>query len=503
MATHTPYRATGGSAQPPGHGGLRSFGVMSFFALPPPEIGPVLSAESTLSEGVIAVGPVARAFAQIAGAVGGAVALAGVMSLSGYPWLMVCASVLAGVTLGWLLGRHVTTVHPVADFVGVDGVAIAQGEGSPDRVSWRVLRFADAATLRGTWNTSGVRILSRRLVWCAFDGREVFSLNEDVPRSKAPWSSFAVAAEAAWTRWRLTRALDANEGRYPTVVFPMREGRLELGERDLFVSTPTWEGTFDRHACAITADEGRLRIFAPHAPSQEMRCALDVWASDVADLGLLRVVKSSPTVEELLAARVPGEHPALKLPPREPTNNRGRFVLALLGLSLLSLVGSVALTVTAVSRRQRVLLVDNPSLTALDVSLDRKPVRHLGAGRHRRFELGEGRHTILARSADGRVETLAFTVPPRRHPAEGWYGLWRAAGVARYAVVTVVYGADERPAVRFVGEGERLVALDDPELFEAFDEPFSREERVRSGTEKRVTHLCRVVHGIASGCGVE
>ena len=64
MATQTPYRATAESAQPPGHGGLRSYGAMAFFAQPPTEIGPVLSAESTLSDGVVAVTPVARAVTQ-------------------------------------------------------------------------------------------------------------------------------------------------------------------------------------------------------------------------------------------------------------------------------------------------------------------------------------------------------------------------------------------------------------------------------------------------------
>lgn len=511
MATQTPYRATAEAAQPPGHGGLRSYGAMAFFAQPPREIGPVLSAESTLSDGVVAVTPAARAVAQVAGALSGALAFAGLMSLSGYPALMVFASVPAGVALGWLLARHVTTVHPEADFVGVDGVAVARGDASPDRFTWRVLRFADAANLRverRTTSTGASLITSAKLVWYANDGREVFSLSDDVPTAMAGplASSRTLAAEAAWTRWRIARALDASGGSYPTMVFPMREGRIKLGESQLLIATPAWEGAFDRRACTITTDDGRLRIVAPHAPSQELRCALDVPTSEVADLSLFRVLCASPTAAELVAAKVPGAHPALHIPerpPREPTNNRGRFVLAVLCLSLVALVGSVALAVTAASRRQRVLLVDNPSLVAVDVTLDREPARRLNAGRHRRFEVREGRHTIVARGTDGRVESMTFTVPTRRHPADGWYALWRAAGDARYAVVTVVYGADERPAVSFVGDGESLVSLDDPELIGTFDEPFSREERLRPGAEKRVTHLCRVVQGIASGCGVE
>lgn len=156
---------------------------MRFFAPPPPEIGPLRSAESTLGEGAVTLSTRGRAAVQVVGALVCAAIGWGFMAASGYsPWVGL-TMLPSGAVLGWVVSRHVSTVNAEVTYVGDEGVAAYRTQGAPDAVQGGVLRFADAAHLRAertAWAVPGGSSTATRLAWCAVDGRDLFSWSDTV-----------------------------------------------------------------------------------------------------------------------------------------------------------------------------------------------------------------------------------------------------------------------------------------------------------------------------------
>ncbi len=514
MTHGSPYRATVEAAPLAGHGGLPSRKPMVLFASAPPEIGPLRSAQSTLSAGAITLSRGVRIAAITFGALLGGTLFVGLAIVMGYDALFALSAGFGGLVFGAFAARAAVTLHHRVEYVGVDGVAVGDCHGTTHHLTWRVQRFADAAHVRS--ETTGAppgaplpATLVTTLTFCDPNGRDLLTLSDTTGGAFVwPWSSLTVAADVAWTRWRLARALAESDGRFPEFVFPMREGRLRVTADSLFLEASSGSGRFERAACSVAVEAGRLRLYTAASLSEPTQSSLDVAPSEVADVRLLQLTLSCATAADLAAAAAPLAAPPPTLhiapaPAREPTNNRSALAAAALVPAVLMLVGVAVAVVAAVPRRQRMLVVDNPSLQAVAVTLDGATIANLAPRRHLRVDLTEGSHVISARRPDGRTESFAFRVPPRRHLADGWYGLWRAAGRASYARITASYGANGRTVVRSNSGDATFVALDDPELAETFDEPFPRTMRVSVGTTQSITRLCAVSQGMATGCQVE
>lgn len=207
------------------------------FGMPPPEIGRVLSAESTLPPGKDALPlPVRLLIVLLAGAaVYGAVwYLTQGMRPTDRETLRLLlgggGAVAAAVLAGYLSGfRHRCT------YVGTDGVAQFELRGGRDRQpSARVLRFADAAEVRASQTRQFVNGIYTGTEydyrWTDASGRDLLRLKgthrgKNGPPKAGSAFHFASAAEVAWSIHYLDRAQEQLE-REGSIAFRVDKRRV-------------------------------------------------------------------------------------------------------------------------------------------------------------------------------------------------------------------------------------------------------------------------------------
>ena len=196
------------------HAGLPIAADMDFFATPPPEIGEIRSAFSTLKTDQRPLSPFAR----------GAI-------LFGPPSLVVGGMMLAKIDepaieilicLVWLpLAWYFTRFIRKCSFVGVNGIARVNCKGNRHKIDKReMFLFQDACDLR----TSQTRMYHNGVytgttysfIWSDPQGRKAFKLNgfymgeKKPPKPKDPFH-FAESAETWWSVWLLNRAQEELE----------------------------------------------------------------------------------------------------------------------------------------------------------------------------------------------------------------------------------------------------------------------------------------------------
>lgn len=199
----------------PRHAGVPIEPDADFFADPPPEIGEVLSAESSLKTTKTPWRVSSRIV--LAGLVAWAGAMALQLFIPDWLWAALLFAVLAPVV--WLA----TGFSHTCTYVGRLGVARFRCKGSRSRVRPpEVLRFEDATELRTSQTRhyhNGVYTgTSYAFVWSDAEGKKRFKLSGTYRGEKAPPKPkdpfhFAVMSETAWTLFLLAeseRELEAN-----------------------------------------------------------------------------------------------------------------------------------------------------------------------------------------------------------------------------------------------------------------------------------------------------
>ncbi len=200
-------------------------GTMDFFAPPPPEVGEVLAAYSSLPAGK-APRPTAAVWLNVACAAGVAffavayLAPAIGMYRAGETAAIVATAAVAAAVIGLFVWLLVGKGHRV-QYVGRDGIAELRAKGSVANVRQKVLlRFADAADLRTgqTRNyTNGVYTgTAYHFIWTDLAGKKLastggrFRSQQGTPKAKDPYW-FGRAAERAWTAHVMPRVIEAFE----------------------------------------------------------------------------------------------------------------------------------------------------------------------------------------------------------------------------------------------------------------------------------------------------
>lgn len=198
---------------------------VDFFAPPPPEIGNLLTAESTLKKGKKPMEAMVRwpLIVASAGAIMVAVhslwqpnqAASAVGSLTTWDVVVYYTIVVAaGAFVGWCV-HYFTRFTPVCSYTGHLGVARCTLQGSRDGpLKWNVLPFEFASTLkRGTTEKyhNGVYTgTTYRFIWRSTDNQVLLKLNGSFSaKNGAPKAHdafwFASAAEVAWTMFAYQR----------------------------------------------------------------------------------------------------------------------------------------------------------------------------------------------------------------------------------------------------------------------------------------------------------
>jgi hypothetical protein len=199
------------------HGGDQLPSTMDFFVDPPREIGPVVSACSTLAKGVEPWSPGARAGLVLFVAALGLIL--GLMIAIGFGirevfwaafWPILLTIVLA------LIAWAVTIFSHTVTFVGRDGLARFGCSGNRDNVSsTEIFHFADAQDLRTRTvhhYTNGVyQNTQYTYTWTDINGVQRFAISgshnseNSAPPSQHPFH-FARAGEIAWSNFLLNLA---------------------------------------------------------------------------------------------------------------------------------------------------------------------------------------------------------------------------------------------------------------------------------------------------------
>ena len=196
------------------HAGGPLTGNDDFFATPPPEIGEVLSAHTSLRRDSRPMAPGTRlTVAVIVGALGMGLGVFIALNLRDHFWQLFWPVLFAGLGLGITLAS--TRFRHTCTFVGRDGLARFRCAGSREHIeSGEVFFFRDAAELRTAQTrhyTNGVyQNTTYSYTWSDVTGRKRYSLSgsyrseQGNPSAKSPYH-FASAAERAWTLYLLNQ----------------------------------------------------------------------------------------------------------------------------------------------------------------------------------------------------------------------------------------------------------------------------------------------------------
>lgn len=239
------------------------------FAAPPPEIGRVLSAESTLPAGKGEYPLALRLFVIVAPA-----ALAGGLVLwfgrDTWPWnrdlvnILAAAAALVLALIAW----YVTRFTHRCSYVGEDGAALFKLKGRRDATeAAQVLVYAAAAELRASQTRhfyNGVYTgTSYDFRWSDAAGRQLLKLGgkymgKDAPPKPDDAFHFAAAAEMAWSMHYLDRAQGQLE-REGSIAFPVDRGRV------VRVGPGFMEFHFGGEPVRVTAEEiGKVSLAGGH-----------------------------------------------------------------------------------------------------------------------------------------------------------------------------------------------------------------------------------------------
>jgi len=193
------------------HSGGAISGRDDFFVPPPPEIGDIVSATTTLRKGTEPMSPAARMTAAlIAGAVGLVIGVVIAVNLKNPFWQLFWPILLGGLGLG--IALLATGFSHTCTYVGREGVARYRCSGSRDQIKEEVFRFADAAELRTSQTrhyTNGVyQHTAYNFTWTDAAGRVrfVISASHKSEQGNPPAKDlfhFASASEQAWTLYKL------------------------------------------------------------------------------------------------------------------------------------------------------------------------------------------------------------------------------------------------------------------------------------------------------------
>jgi hypothetical protein len=199
------------------HGGGPLAAESDFFIDPPREIGPILSAHTTLTVGKKPWSPGARLIATgLAGLAGLASASAGVLLVAPRAefWYVGVPTVGSLLGAGVAFGR--TRYAHTCSYVGRDGVAKFTCAGNRDRITGaEVFSFRDAAELRTgqtkRYVNGAYQGTDYFFTWTDVGGRKRYQIDGTYQKAKGtpPASDpyhFGLAAEMAWTGSLLSQA---------------------------------------------------------------------------------------------------------------------------------------------------------------------------------------------------------------------------------------------------------------------------------------------------------
>jgi hypothetical protein len=219
----------------PNHGGGRLPASSDFFTTPPEEIGPILSAHTTLFAGKRPRTPGVRLIASgLAGLAGLAAGSLIVMLFRprGELWQILWPTV--GSLLGVILGRVLTRFVHVCSYVGRDGVARYTCAGNRDRiVGSEVFLYQEAAELRtgqtARYNHGVYQGTDYTFTWTDAKGRTAYLISGTYRNAKGlpPTTDafhYGRAAEAAWTDYLLALAPKRIK-ESGSVTFDLRKGQ--------------------------------------------------------------------------------------------------------------------------------------------------------------------------------------------------------------------------------------------------------------------------------------
>ena len=249
------------------HAGMLIAEDLDFFAAPPPEIGEIRTADSTLKTTKRPLSLFTRA-AIIFG-----VPPAGIFGLRLAGFTGIDATILQiffgifWVPLAWFF----TIFSHQCSFVGEDGVARVKCRGQRHKISKReIFCFESASELRTSQTRSyhnGVYSgTSYVFTWTGPDGRKAFKLSgsymgENKPPKPKSKFHFALSAEINWSDWLLDRAQEELE-RQGSIRFRLdRENYVSVGPGFIELGT---KGTVDRYEIGdiegISVVDGTFKI---------------------------------------------------------------------------------------------------------------------------------------------------------------------------------------------------------------------------------------------------
>jgi hypothetical protein len=222
------------------HAGLPLPHDADFFVPPPPEIGPVLSAHSTLGWRTRPTPPLARAGITFAAMLGGFLVgalIVGMFQVGQGFWVFLW---LAGSAIaGGLLAGYYTRFEHTCSYVGREGVARFVCAVDRETLTTReVFRFRDAAEVRTSqtmhYTNGAYTHTSFSTEWTDVGGRSRYTISgthkskEDNPPADSLFH-FAHAAELAWTVYLAEQAYRQIE-LSGSVLFRLQGGRwIRLG----------------------------------------------------------------------------------------------------------------------------------------------------------------------------------------------------------------------------------------------------------------------------------
>jgi hypothetical protein len=262
------------SAEPiANHGGQPHHPEADFFADPPAEIGPVVSAHTSLLNGLVPWSLGARAAVSLGAAFAGAV-LGLIIVMAIHPresiWY-VFWPIVAGI-LAFIIGLICTGFSHTCSYVGSQGIAKFTCSGSRENLKGEeVFCFRDAAELRTSqtrqYHNGVYSGTNYTFTWSDVGGRKrhVITGRHKSEKGNPPSTDlfqYARAAENQWTVYLLEEAFRAIELR-GTVTFNLSGGQwIKLGQGFMIVSKGGDDGEqWDAAEVGIVnVDQGIVRI---------------------------------------------------------------------------------------------------------------------------------------------------------------------------------------------------------------------------------------------------
>lgn len=162
------------------------------------------------------------------------------------------------------------------------------------------------------------------------------------------------------------------------------------------------------------------------------------------------------------------------------------------GLSAL-VIGGVAAK-KAFSNRPDLVFLHNVRSVPATVTVNGAPSGSVASTEVLEIPVSPGNYTVVSTFADGRTQTLTFTVPQRESFFEGYRGVGLLGNPFRYARVTVRYPSyGGRPTVvPLTTEPQQFVTLPTGANRDTINTSFPRSVSARRGSSVTLTHYCPI-----------